>query len=87
MASWQHLTDTSNLHVEVNMDLVCFMRQMPTSLRRGAGSSGKAIQQFDPQFVRPYPSGWRTLRCPPGGLRFGGCGIAPLNAWRIGPSL
>jgi hypothetical protein len=29
MASWQHLTDTSNLHVEVNMDLVCFMRQMP----------------------------------------------------------
>jgi len=30
MASWQHLTDTSNLHVEVNMDLVCFMRQMPT---------------------------------------------------------
>ena len=30
MADWQHLTDTSNLHVEVNMDLVCFMRQMPT---------------------------------------------------------
>jgi hypothetical protein len=30
MADWQHLTDTSNLHAEVNMHLVCFMRQMPT---------------------------------------------------------
>jgi len=30
MASWKRLTDTSNLHVEVNMDQVCFMRQMPT---------------------------------------------------------
>jgi hypothetical protein len=30
MASWQHFTDTANLHVEVNMEQVCFMRQMPT---------------------------------------------------------
>ena len=30
MASWKHLTDTSNLHVDVNMEQVCFMRQMPT---------------------------------------------------------
>jgi hypothetical protein len=30
MASWKQLTDTSNLHVEVNMEQVCFMRQMPT---------------------------------------------------------
>jgi hypothetical protein len=29
MASWKSLTDTSNLHVEVNMEQVCFMRQMP----------------------------------------------------------
>jgi hypothetical protein len=29
MASWKRLTDTSNLHVEVNMEQVCFMRQMP----------------------------------------------------------
>jgi hypothetical protein len=29
MASWKRLTDTSNMHVEVNMDQVCFMRQMP----------------------------------------------------------
>jgi hypothetical protein len=29
MASWKHLTDTANLHVEVNMEQVCFMRQMP----------------------------------------------------------
>ena len=30
MASWKQLTDTSNLHVAVNMEQVCFMRQMPT---------------------------------------------------------
>jgi hypothetical protein len=30
MASWKRLTDTSNMHVEVNMEQVCFMRQMPT---------------------------------------------------------
>jgi hypothetical protein len=32
MASWKQLTDTSNLHVAVNMEQVCFMRQMPTAL-------------------------------------------------------
>ena len=30
MASWKQLTDTSNLHVAVNMEQVCFMRQMPS---------------------------------------------------------
>ena len=29
MASWKRLTDTSNMHVEVNIEQVCFMRQMP----------------------------------------------------------
>jgi hypothetical protein len=29
MASWKQLTDTSNLHVAVNMEQVCFMRQRP----------------------------------------------------------
>jgi hypothetical protein len=44
------------------------------SLRWRPDSSGKAIHPFDPQFVRAYPSGWRTFRGPPGArcLRFFG---------------
>ena len=54
------------------------------SLRWRSCASGKAIHPFDPQFVRPHPSGRRTFGDPPSGryLRFFGHErwIAPLNA-------
>jgi hypothetical protein len=45
MASWKRLTDMSNMHVEVNMDQVCFMRQMPTYTELHVGALVLAVKE------------------------------------------
>jgi hypothetical protein len=45
MASWKRLTDTSNLHVEVNMEQVCFMRQMPNYTELHLGTLVLTVKQ------------------------------------------